>query len=869
MAKQQPQPLTPKHAGSDAQLAIDAALASKGPQPITTLDGGDTYAEISHLAAAFAKDMFDSVNYFGYDVTVDADKIAGNIDEITIESQILGPYLITLTIEDPDWAIQTSGLVTPDTEGDLPFLDINWPRKADGTRGDVWFRLAMVEGLGGDLTSQNLQLVFQHRIISYLQWDWGTLKAKPGTTTYTQFVKQLCDRIPSALTEFTNPILGLGSGLSQQIALIDNFGLSDKVAAPKNQNPKKAKVIDPLSGAATAAKNPTDSDQLKRLTKQPGRSVTVGAGLTAKGSPLSGLQVHCINLVLAVGAGMNAPTIAMEACIFDLMLESDCGVATGWDAENETYGGCLGGNIAVFGKFGGPGSDAVWTAQAQQFFGGGDGYNAGGAISASKSNFNGFDTTTNVAVLGSQVTAPIPYDAQGISTQYEREGSIPGFVAEAKAIVAHFSGGTSNSDPSGSGGTGSSSSSSGTDTTSGQVQRGGPNNPDQDSWSAIQSLGSNINFAAYTSIGFPGNFGNYLYFVSQEELMDQQTDVARIVKSQTLNGTWDLYTGGKTVIDPTTNLITETPVAGNVVLQSPSYTLDSSAFIYKKTRKRKGKLQQKVTSNVKPQTSTTIQFQMQCGVTDFVAGEAFVFEGAGAIDGKWLIEDATRNIVADQFTTFTLTPPTAPTPQTFFLTPAQTASKAKINPVSVNSGSGSVSPGKNGYVNPFAKCMTTLTSERVDMGVDFNAVEGSQILALGDAHVFYSAPSGTGWTSPEDTQAFVGYTLTNGPYAGKHVYVAEDIIPQVSRGDMIKAGQVIATFKSSSTGLETGWASGDASGALAAALGQQDPSGDPGGWASQAGLSFNRLLVSLGCKSGAANAGGDGHGGQPMPPGYP
>jgi hypothetical protein len=65
--------------------------------------------------------------------------------------------------------------------------------------------------------------------------------------------------------------------------------------------------------------------------------------------------------------------------------------------------------------------------------------------------------------------------------------------------------------------------------------------------------------------------------------------------------------------------------------------------------------------------------------------------------------------------------------------------------------------------------------------------------------------------------------------------------------------------------IETGWASGVGFQTLAASLNQQAP-GDPGGWMSAAGASFNRLLVQLGVPSGTTQPGGE-HG--KMPAGYP
>lgn len=171
------------------------------------------------------------------------------------------------------------------------------------------------------------------------------------------------------------------------------------------------------------------------------------------------------------------------------------------------------------------------------------------------------------------------------------------------------------------------------------------------------------------------------------------------------------------------------------------------------------------------------------------------------------------------------------------------------------------------YTNPFKTVSSALRPERVDMGVDYYAPGGSQILAIGDGTVYAVAASGSGWISPTNTQAFVGYTLSDGSYEGKSIYVAEDIIPKVSVGQTITAGQVIATFIGSSTGLETGWATGSGYGCLAASLNQQAP-GDPGAWSSAAGISFNRFLTSLGAPSGSPIVGNGVHG-SPLPNGYP
>lgn len=170
----------------------------------------------------------------------------------------------------------------------------------------------------------------------------------------------------------------------------------------------------------------------------------------------------------------------------------------------------------------------------------------------------------------------------------------------------------------------------------------------------------------------------------------------------------------------------------------------------------------------------------------------------------------------------------------------------------LSSGGGGVSS-VNGYVNPFSR-VHNLGPSRVDMGVDYTG--SGPVLAIGRCRVFNV--KGAGWPGG----VFIGYTLLDGPYAGKHVYFAEHMLSSVSVGDHLQAGDVIGHMYPPS--IECGWAAGGGDGALAAALGQQ-ASPDPGGWMSAAGYSFNKLLEALGVPSGTKRGSVHGH----MPAGYP
>jgi murein DD-endopeptidase MepM/ murein hydrolase activator NlpD len=168
----------------------------------------------------------------------------------------------------------------------------------------------------------------------------------------------------------------------------------------------------------------------------------------------------------------------------------------------------------------------------------------------------------------------------------------------------------------------------------------------------------------------------------------------------------------------------------------------------------------------------------------------------------------------------------------------------------------SKSGGDGSYVNPFSQ-IRNLQPLRIDMGVDYSG--SGPVLAIGSGTVFSN--TGPGWPGG----GFVGITLDSGQYAGKSYFVAESVRATVKVGQHVQAGQQVANMFNGPSGIETGWATGQGDQPLALTLHQQAP-GDPGGWMSAAGLSFDRLLVSVGVVSGIPQ-GTQAHG--KMPAGYP
>lgn len=141
------------------------------------------------------------------------------------------------------------------------------------------------------------------------------------------------------------------------------------------------------------------------------------------------------------------------------------------------------------------------------------------------------------------------------------------------------------------------------------------------------------------------------------------------------------------------------------------------------------------------------------------------------------------------------------------------------------------------YVNPFLGDKT-LTPERIDQGVDYALSPGETIKAIGDAIIKGILPN---WYSG---QPLLWYQLTSGPHKGEYVYIAEQISPTVKPGQTVKGGQVIATYASSGTGLETGFAT--SSGATLA----QSTGGYKEGQLTAAGALFSHFLEGLGAPGG-------------------
>jgi len=162
------------------------------------------------------------------------------------------------------------------------------------------------------------------------------------------------------------------------------------------------------------------------------------------------------------------------------------------------------------------------------------------------------------------------------------------------------------------------------------------------------------------------------------------------------------------------------------------------------------------------------------------------------------------------------------------------------------------------YLNPL-RAVSGLLPERVDMGADFGGA--GPVYAIGDAVVTNATGTSAGWPGG----GWITYKLTDGPDAGLMVYVAEDVTPAVQVGEHVSSSTVIANMYAGGDGIETGWAMSDG----ASAESEMPEAGGIGGggpFPTMIGLSFERLLQSLGVPAGN-NSGQSGFG--TLPANYP
>jgi hypothetical protein len=208
---------------------------------------------------------------------------------------------------------------------------------------------------------------------------------------------------------------------------------------------------------------------------------------------------------------------------------------------------------------------------------------------------------------------------------------------------------------------------------------------------------------------------------------------------------------------------------------------------------------------------------------------------------------------------------------------ALTAAASTTVPVSLPLGASAcaASPANGaGYANPYAHTQT-VRANRIDMGNDTDGT--GEIDSFAQARITFAQTGiGGGWTCATQVNGGVVYELLNGAYAGKFIYLAEDVIPTVHAGQILAAGQQIADFPANGCD-EMGWEDpgAGAAGSGVLPLAETLP-GFPGGPGSDqspqalaCGDSIARLLQSVGGPASYRSGAGVSVTAAPMPGGYP
>jgi hypothetical protein len=168
----------------------------------------------------------------------------------------------------------------------------------------------------------------------------------------------------------------------------------------------------------------------------------------------------------------------------------------------------------------------------------------------------------------------------------------------------------------------------------------------------------------------------------------------------------------------------------------------------------------------------------------------------------------------------------------------QSCSNTGINGSPANPADSSSSQGGNtgNYQNPL-RDIKSISINRIDQGVDYAGT--GPVYAVGNGKV-NTVSTNSGWPGG----VFINYTLTDGPAAGKNVFVAEGCLPQVKTGQSVTSATVICGMIPSTTGIEMGWAADPSRGTIAAAYdvyqGKED--GDPTAY----GKNFSDFMKSFG-----------------------
>lgn len=243
-------------------------------------------------------------------------------------------------------------------------------------------------------------------------------------------------------------------------------------------------------------------------------------------------------------------------------------------------------------------------------------------------------------------------------------------------------------------------------------------------------------------------------------------------------------------------------------------------------------------------------------------GTVVVLEDSGPVDGRWIVSTIRRPIF-DTSAQITLKKPRPVLPESRapeYGTDAASGTTdlpKKPKPRQPKPPQPLPPGGFAGYKDPF-RLAADLYAARIDMGVDYASPAPDSIYPLGSAKIDYVSDAWLG----NPSWKCIGYTLLDGPAAGKSVYLAEYIVSTktwVAGVDYVDAGTIIANFVPGTdfngNGIEIGWAVPGTGQPVASSQYQIH------GYATAYGENFSQLLASLNPRNGGRyeNGSSPGH----------
>lgn len=314
------------------------------------MSGDQSVADAELVSKFFAKRVVKSAKKGA----VDEAELAARIQEIELETQILGASFLSVHIIDPELTLTNSGWLEV-REGLLDTIEVEFPE------GSKWMWTLCACEISTQVGA-NLEVRFESSLVKKMREYWGPKQAPPGTRTRAQFVLDLLSEahIPSVIPGLTK-------------------------AQPLEEEEKgESGTIQVRSGI-----------EKQKLEERVNKTRGGGRGAyKIEGAEPTAQQIADVNTALKVAAQHRAPPAAVEALIVAGITES------GFKREASENNNPSNPHKGIWQSDVIPPEEVA--RQAEHFLIGGESFAAGGAIERAKKGIPPARIAVEVEVGGSE-----------------------------------------------------------------------------------------------------------------------------------------------------------------------------------------------------------------------------------------------------------------------------------------------------------------------------------------------------------------------------------------------------------------------------------------------------------------------------------